>query len=197
RGGAPFRRATPGGRRGRFDDGPPAWFAEGAALRVAAQDLDTGRRERVLLGAVLARPAWLHPLVEEMAALPLGGTDLQRLRAIMLDVAGLALSVDDGADETLEALEIRTVMAQAEQAGLAAVVAGLRREAELWLGTTDPEAALAQWHHIAARHCAVVADAADRRAAAADLADSTAENIDQSRALIERTLHSAKSSPEG
>jgi len=197
RSGGPFRRPMPGGRRGRFDDGPPAWFAEGAALRVAAQDLDTGRRERVLLGAVLARPAWLHPLVEDMAALPLAGSDLQRLRAIMLDVAGSALSTVEGAGETLEALEIRAVMVQAELAGLSVIVAALRREAELWLGTADPEAALAQWHHIAARHCAAVADAADRRSAAADLADNTTENIDQSRALIERTLHSAKSSPEG
>ncbi len=195
RGAAPLRRAGPSGRRGRFDDGPPAWFAEGAALRVA-QDLDPGRRERVLLGAILARPAWLHPLAEDMAALPLGGGDLPRLRAIMLDVAGLALSTGDGAGETLEAVEMRAVAAQAEQAGLSMVMATLRREAELWLGTADPEAALTQWHHIAGRHCAAVADAADRRAAAADLADSTVENIEQTRALIERTLHSAKSGSE-
>ncbi|MCW5748365.1 MAG: DNA primase, partial [Alphaproteobacteria bacterium] len=51
-------RHGPGGSgRGRFDAGPPAWFADGAALRIATHDLDASRRERVLLGAVLARPA--------------------------------------------------------------------------------------------------------------------------------------------
>ncbi len=199
-----FRQPGKIGNRGRFDAGPPAWFAEGAALRTAAHDLDTGRRERVLLGAVLARPAWLHVLAEEIVVLPLNRDDLQHVRAILLDVAGLALAADEvhGAagdpGDTLEAAEMRAVALRAEQAGLSAVMAALRREAEQWLGTAEPEAALLQWRHIADNHRSTASEEADRRAAASALATGAPdENIQQTQALIERTLRSAKSGPEG
>ncbi|TXL69515.1 DNA primase [Vineibacter terrae] len=188
RGDPRVRRSPAPGGRSRFDAGPPAWFPDGAALRVAAQDLDVGRRERVLLGAILARPAWLHDLAEEIAALPLSRSDLDRLRTILLDVAGMALAPDDTPGDTLEAAEMRIVTGRATAAGLAAVLEALRHEAERWLGTADPEAALGQWRHIADRHRATVTDAADRRAAAADLADKSVEDIELPLARIERML---------
>jgi DNA primase len=185
-----------GGHYGRT--APPGWFTEGAALRTAVHDLDSGRRERVLLGAVLARPAWLHDLAEDLADLPFQRSDLHRACAILLEVAGMGLLADEAANEGLEAVETRAFSLRAEQAGLTAVVAALRREAEAWLGTTDPAAALIQWRHIADRHRATVHEAADRRAAATALADDPSdENVQHMQAVIERTLRSAKAGSEG
>jgi DNA primase len=184
--------------RQRSEPGPSPWFADGAALRNAAHDLDPGRRERVLLGAVLARPAWLHVLAEDMVDLPLQRPDMQRVRMILLDVAALDLVADEAAGQGVQEVEARAAAMRMEQAGLAATAAALRREAEIWLGVADPEAALAQWRHIADRHRAAVIEDAERRAAAADLANAPAEeNFQQSQALIERTLRSAKSGSEG
>src|SRR5215510_11256706 len=59
------------GRRPFRGPGPePAPFAAGAAARRASTDLDGSRQERALLGALIERPAMLHVLAEDLAALP-------------------------------------------------------------------------------------------------------------------------------
>ena len=54
-----------------FGDPEPAPFAAGSAARRAGNDLDGSRQERVLLGALIERPALLHILAEDLAALPI------------------------------------------------------------------------------------------------------------------------------
>ncbi len=180
------RRAAP---RRRLDAGPPAWFPEGAALRIAVHDLDPGRRERVLVGALIAWPTWLHELSDDLASLPFGHADTDRLRQILLEVAGLGLSAPDEASALAAALD---------QADLAVTAAAFQADARLWLGAGGGEAARAQWQHIAEYHRTAAGDAAERQAAAHALAsDPSEENIQQHRVLIERTLRSAKAGPEG
>ena len=77
----------------------PAPFAAGAAARRSA-DLDTSRQERALLGALIERPALLHILAEELAHLPIGHEELQRLRSGLLDALSLVPSgIEPAADE--------------------------------------------------------------------------------------------------
>jgi DNA primase len=196
--GARNRPARPPARSQRKDPGEMPWFADGAALQIAAHDLDAGRRERVLLGGILAHPAWLHDLAEDVAELPLARPDLQRVRAILLDVAAMALTADEAAGESLEETEALAMAANLDRAGLSTLRAALLHEARAWLGSADSEGARGQWQHIAARHRAANSEEADRRAAAAALATAADEDDTRhSRSLIERTLRSAKVDSEG
>ncbi len=89
----PFRR--PG-------DPEPAPFAAGSAARLAGSDLDGSRQERVLLGALIERPALLHILAEDVASLPLANPELDRLRSGLLDALSLVpQGVDPAADEAM------------------------------------------------------------------------------------------------
>src|SRR5207302_9918833 len=91
-----FRRQF---RRGLQD---PAPFAAGAAARRAGADLDSSRKERALLGALIERPALLHLLAEELARLPIANEELERLRSGLLDALSLVPSgVEPAAEEAL------------------------------------------------------------------------------------------------
>src|SRR5262245_15068696 len=91
------------GRRPFRGPGPePAPFAAGAAARRASTDLDGSRQERALLGALIERPAMLHVLAEDLAALPIASPELARLRSGLLDGLSLAPSgIDPAAEEAL------------------------------------------------------------------------------------------------
>ena len=93
----------PGQRRNFRGPGPdPAPFAAGSAARRAGTDLDGSRQERALLGALLERPALLHVLAEDVAALPIASPELARLRSGLLDALSLVSEgIDPAAEEAL------------------------------------------------------------------------------------------------
>ena len=100
------RGRRPGGRaaagRSAAAGPEPAPFAAGSAARRASTDLDGSRQERALLGALIERPALLHVLAEDLAALPIANPELDRLRSGLLDALSQAPSgVDPAADEAL------------------------------------------------------------------------------------------------
>ena len=101
---AASRRARwrPGRRPFSAAAGPePAPFAAGSAARRAGTDLDGSRQERALLGALIERPALLHILAEDLAALTITNPELGRLESGLLDVLSRPLGVDPAADEAL------------------------------------------------------------------------------------------------
>jgi hypothetical protein len=189
---ARFRRPSVFGGRGRFADEAPAWFAEGTALRQAAHDLDSRRRERVLLGALAARPAWLHLLAEDVADLPLSQAELDQMRALLLDVAGLDLAGEDSSDASRQAAERQELTRRAEAAGLTGLLAALCHDAEQWLAANDAEVALGKWRHIAGHHRRLARETADRQAAVALVADRAPHDGPDAQELIRRSLRSAK-----
>src|SRR5262245_31181562 len=90
----------PGQRRPFRGPGPePAPFAAGSAARRAGTDMDGSRQERALLGALLERPAMLHVLAEDVAALTIASPELARLRSGLLDALSL---VSEGIDPAAE-----------------------------------------------------------------------------------------------
>ena len=100
------RSGNPGSqaqRRTFRGPGPdPAPFAAGSAARRAGIDLDGSRQERALLGALLERPALLHVLAEDVAALPIASPELARLRSGLLDALSLVSEgIDPAAEEAL------------------------------------------------------------------------------------------------
>ncbi|HJQ59234.1 MAG TPA: DNA primase, partial [Vineibacter sp.] len=187
-----FRRPGGQGRYGRSDAEGAAWFTEGAALRVASHDLDSGRRQRVLLGAVLARLGWLHLLAEDIADLPLSQVDLERVRQILLEVAGLDLVSNGAPEASTEIVEQAEVIARFERARLSPLAVALRQEAEQWLGKSDPETALGQWRHIAERHRVEAREHAERSA----IGRLDPHDANGGVGLINRPLRSARAGPE-
>ena len=88
--------------RGRGLGPDPAPFAAGSAARRAGIDMDGSRQERALLGALLERPALLHVLAEDVAALPIASPELARLRSGLLDALSLVSEgIDPAAEEAL------------------------------------------------------------------------------------------------
>src|SRR5258708_5362888 len=91
----------PGFRRG-FRGPEPAPFAAGSAAQRSGTDLDGSRQARALLGVLIERPALLHVLAHDLAALPIAHPELARLRSGLLDALSMAPSgVDPAADEAL------------------------------------------------------------------------------------------------
>ncbi len=126
----------PGQRRG-FRNGPgqePAPFAAGSAARLAGADLDGSRQERILLGALLERPALLHVLAEDVAALPIANAELARLRSGLLDALSMvAEGIDPAAEESLSdgdtPLEAGLIEEHLERSGLGRLAATARAKA--------------------------------------------------------------------
>ena len=125
----------PGGRAsgGRFavPVPNPRPFAAGSAARRSGTDLEGSRQERALLGALIERPALLHILAEDLAALPIANPELARLRSGLLDALSLAPSgVDPAVEEALAdgatdgpSLEARLIEEHLQRSGLGRLAA--------------------------------------------------------------------------
>ena len=174
-----------------------AWFHKGAALATASHDLDPGRREGLLLGALLLHPAWLEVLGEDLAALPLTGAERERLRTALLEAAA---EVDHpGPDEDVAALEAAAIARHLSTAGLTATAEALREEAIRGFGTSEPEkTARERWRREAESHRLAFAEASELRAAEASFASDPSEaNWERLQALRHQSIRSARTGSSG
>ena len=137
----------------------PAPFAAGSAARRASTDLDGSRQERALLGALIERPALLHVLAEDLAALPIANPELARLRSGLLDAlshdplgrrSGSRRGVADAGEPPLKPSLIEEHL---QRDGLGRVAAAARAKArEVFRDDpADADGWVGQWRR-AARH---------------------------------------------
>ncbi len=187
-----------GERRFFRGSGPePAPFAAGSAARRSGTDLDGSRQERALLGALIERPALLHILAEDLAALTITNSELDRLRSGLLDALSLAPSgVDPAADEALSEegadglpLEARLIEEHLERSGLQRVAAAaLAKAREVFRDDpADAEGWVGQWRR-AARHLSrLTADPEELKRAEEALAeDMNEENLHRLQEILDR-----------
>jgi DNA primase len=188
----------PGERRFFRGPGPePAPFAAGSAARRAGTDLDASRQERALLGALIERPALLHILAEDLAALTITNAELGRLRSGLLDALSLAPSgVDPAADEALAeggaaspSVEAQLIEQHLERSGLQRVAASAQAKArEVFRNDpADADGWVGQWRR-AARHLSqLTADPEELKRAEQALAeDSNDENLRRLEEILDR-----------
>jgi DNA primase len=146
-----------GGRmaRSRFPFGAaeqvPA--SAGVEARQVGLDLDGSRKVRVLLGALIERPAMLHVLAEDAALLPTN-PELERLQRGLLDALSLMpLGVDPAADEAAgdTPLEGRLIVDHLQRNGLGPLAEAARLKArEVFRSDpADADAWIAQWRRTA------------------------------------------------
>ncbi len=191
---APAWQPGGGGRKPfrRPGDPEPAPFAAGSAARRSGEGLDGSRQERVLLGALIERPALLHILAEELASLPIGHPELVRLRSGLLDALSLVPSgVDPAADEAAgdPSLEAQLIMQHLERIGLGRLAAETRLKARNAF-TDDPadsEGWVGQWRR-AARHLSQLQGGPEelKRAEEALAEDMSDENLQRLQAILDR-----------
>ncbi len=189
---APGRRPF---QKGGFGGPPPAPFAAGSAARLAGTDMDASRQERALLGALLERPALLHVLAEEVAALAIANPELDRLRGGLLDALAL---VPGGLDPAAEAalgddggapLEARLIEEHLERVGLGRLAAGARAKAREAFreDPADPDGWAGQWRRMARHLNQLTTDPEELRRAEAALAeDMSDENLQRLQAILDR-----------
>lgn len=185
----------PGGARKPFrrpGDPEPAPFAAGSAARRAGDDLDGSRQERVLLGALIERPALLHILAEDLASLPIASPDLIRLRSGLLDALSLVpAGVDPAADEAAgnPSLEAELIEQHLERTGLGRLAASARAKARESFrdDPTDADGWVGQWRR-AARHMShLQADPEELKRAEEALAEDPSEdNLQRLHAILDR-----------
>lgn len=179
----PFRR--PG-------DPEPAPFAAGSAARRSGEGLDGSRQERVLLGALIERPALLHILAEELASLPISHPELVRLRSGLLDALSLVPSgVDPAADEAAgdPSLEAQLILQHLERIGLGRLAAETRLKARNAFrdDPADSDGWVGQWRR-AARHLSQLQGGPEelKRAEEALAEDMSDENLQRLQAILDR-----------
>ncbi len=179
----PFRR--PG-------DPEPAPFKAGSAARRGGDDLDGSRQEWGLLGALIERPALLHILAEDLAALPIVSPDLSRLRSGLLDALSLVPSgVDPAADDAAgdPSLEAELIGQHLERIGLGPLAASAQAKArEVFRDDpSDADGWVGQWRR-AARHVSHLrADPEELKRAEEALAeDMSEENLRRLHAILDR-----------
>ncbi len=210
--GAPWQ---PGQRRpfrgpGRGLGQEPAPFAAGSAARRAGTDLDGSRQERALLGALLERPALLHVLAEDVAALPIASAELARLRSGLLDALSL---VHDGIDPAAEEavlgpgaessdtpLEARLIEEHLERSGLGRLVAGARAKAREAFrdDPADPDGWVGQWRRMARHLSQLTTDPEELKRAEEALAeDMSEENLRRLQAILDRMRRESLESGTG
>jgi DNA primase len=179
----PFRR--PG-------DPEPAPFAAGSAARRSGHDLDASRQEWGLLGALIERPALLHILAEDLAALPITSPDLSRLRSGLLDALSLVPSgVDPAADDAAgdPSLEAELIAQHLQRIGLAQLAASAQAKArEVFRDDpADADGWVGQWRR-AARHVSHLRSDPEelKRAEDALAEDMSEENLRRLHAILDR-----------
>lgn len=186
----------PGQRRTFRGAGPePAPFAAGSAARRAGTDLDGSRQERALLGALLERPALLHVLAEDVAALPIASPELARLRSGLLDALSLVSEgIDPAAEEALAEgsdtpLEARLIEEHLERSGLGrlAAMARVRAREAFRVDPTDEDGWVGQWRRMARHLSQLTAEPEELKRAEEALAeDMNEENLRRLEAILDR-----------
>jgi len=195
----PFRR--PG-------DPVPSPFAAGSAARRAGPEADGSRQERALLGALIDRPALLHVLAEDLAALPIANPDLARLRSGLLDALSMIpLGVDPAADDAAAegavgeaSLEVRLIEEHLHRTGLGGLAATARAKAREVFRDDPAEGddRAGQWRR-AARHLSqLTADPEELKRAEEALAeDMSEENLRRLQAILDRMRRESVESGAG
>ena len=186
----------PGQRRAFRGAGPePAPFAAGSAARRAGTDLDGSRQERALLGALLERPALLHVLAEDVAALPIASPELARLRSGLLDALSLVPEgIDPAAEEALvegsdTPLEARLIEEHLERSGLGrlAAMARVRAREAFRVDPADEDGWVGQWRRMARHLNQLTAEPEELKRAEEALAeDMNEENLRRLEAILDR-----------
>ncbi len=185
----------PGGTRRPFrrpGDPEPAPFAAGSAARRAGDDLDGSRQERVLLGALIERPALLHILAEDLAALPIANPELIRLRSGLLDALSLVPSgVDPAADDAAgdPSLEAQLIEQHLERSGLGRLAASARTKAREAFrdDPADADGWVGQWRRAARHMSQLQADPEELKRAEEALAEDMSEdNLRRLQAILDR-----------
>jgi len=188
----------PGERRPFRGPGPdPAPFAAGSAARRSGPDLEGSRQERALLGILIERPALLHVLAEDLAALPIASPELARLRSGLLDALSLAPSgIDPAAEEAFaggtsgeQPLEARLIEEHLQRSGLGRVAAAAQAKArEVFRDNpADADGWVGQWRR-AARHLSQLTSDPEelKRAEEALAEDMNEENLRRLQAVLDR-----------
>jgi DNA primase len=158
---------------------PPAPFAPGTAARMAGTDLDSSRSERVLLGALIDRPALLHVVADELRPLEIENPELRRLERALLEFLVEAPSIDPAAEEALggEPLEERLLAEHLQRCGLDRVAQTARVKARELFREKENEAWIDRWRRIAGHLVKrKAAEAQLREAEQAFAADGSEEN---------------------
>jgi DNA primase len=145
----------------------PAPFAAGTAARTAGTDLDSSRSERLLLGALIERPALLHVVADELRPLEIENPELRRLERALLDFLVEAPSIDPAAEEALggEPLEEQLLAQHLQRCGLDRTAQTARVKARELFREKENEAWIDRWRRIAGH-------LVKRRAAAAQLSEA-------------------------
>ena len=161
--------------------------------------MDGSRQERALLGALLERPALLHVLAEDVAALPIASPELARLRSGLLDALSLVSEgIDPAAEEALMGtgaegsdtpLEARLIEEHLERSGLGRLAAAARvraREA-FRVDPADADGWVGQWRRMARHLNQLTAEPEELKRAEEALAeDMSEENLRRLEAILER-----------
>jgi DNA primase len=190
----------PGQRRNFRRPGPdPAPFAAGSAARRSGIDMDGSRQERALLGALLERPALLHVLAEDVAALPIASPELARLRSGLLDALSLVSEgIDPAAEEALLGtgaegsdipLEARLIEDHLERSGLGrlAAAARIRAREAFRVDPADSDGWVGQWRRMARHLNQLTAEPEELKRAEEALAeDMSEENLRRLEAILDR-----------
>jgi DNA primase len=184
-------------------DPEPAPFAAGAAARRAGADLDSSRQERALLGALIERPALLHILAEDLAALPIANPELARLRSGLLDALSLVpLGVDPAADDAAgdAPLEARLIEEHLQRTGLGRLAASAQAKARKAFrdDPADAEGWVGQWRRAARHMTQLTADPEELKRAEEALAeDMSEENLRRLQAVLDRMRRESAESGAG
>jgi len=182
-------------RRRWFRDAAPepTPFAAGAAAR-RATDPEGSHQTRALLGALIERPALLHLLAEELAALPIPHPELARLRSGLLDAlslapAGLDPAVEEAFGREGPPLEARLIEEHLQRAGLGRLAAAAQAKARAVFRDEPPggDGWVEQWRRMAHHLGRLAADLEELERAQQALAeDLSEENLQWFRAISDR-----------
>lgn len=175
------------------DEVPPQ---AGTDARRAGIELDGSRQVRVLLGALIERPALLHVLAEEAAHLPVVNPELERLQRGLLDaLSHVPSGVDPAADAAIDAppgqpaLEARLIADHLQRSGLGRLADLARAKARDVFrdNPKDDDGWVGQWRRVARHLIQLTGISAELAAAREALAkDMTEENFQRVREIVDR-----------